>query len=328
MSTPKDRAPEPLRPLRLGEVLDRAVALTVQGFVRLAFVYVVFAVPLAVIQYFAYRDVYHRISEIANAIALQAAGGRRLDPAALARTLSHASTSTGWASAAFALTFVIGPLAVAALIEAISAQYLGRRATFVSAYRVALRRWLPLLGVNVLYLAAGIALYVAVVLVTVVLVLGLAFVAQAAHAFGVALAAAVGFAFFLAAVAVGIVALLALQMSYFACVIEGAGVVGSFARGILRIFNRIGLRRAFLFGATYLAIVIGIALLGFAGEATLFALTRSQALSAAYSTVVRIAAVLFTTAFVAIFYFDLRVREEGYDLEVAARAVQARAPTR
>lgn len=310
-----------LRPLGLGEVLDRAVTLTVRFFVPLALIYVVFAVPLGVVQYFAYRDVSHTLAEIMNAIQMQAAGGGRADPNALARTLSHAPTPSGLTGATFVLAFLIGPLPAAALIEAVSAYYVGRGVTFGSAYRVGLARWLPLIGVNLIYLTAGVALYVAVTLVALVLVFA---AASLGHTAGIALGIGVGVALLTAAFAFAVVAVLALQTSYFTCVIEGEGAVRSFARGLTRIFSRIGLRRAFLFGIAYVAIGAGIAIVGFVGEAGLLALTRSAALATAYSTILRIVTVAFSTAFVGIFYYDLRVREEGYDLQLAAEAAVAR----
>lgn len=310
-----------LRPLGLGEVLDRAVTLTVRFFVPLALIYLVFAVPLGFVQFFAYRDVFHTLSEITSAIQMQAAGGKPVDPNALARSMSHASTPSGWTAATFVLAFLVGPLPTGALIEAVSAYYVGRSATFGSAYRVGLARWLPLIGVNLLYLAAGVALYVAFTLAALVLIFGAAFLG---HAAGIALGIGVGVAVLAAAFAFAVVAALALQTSYFTCVIESEGVVRSFARGLSRIFSRIGLRRALLFGAAYVAIGLGIALVGFAGEAALVALTHSAAVAATYSTILRVVTVAFSTAFVGIFYFDLRVREEGYDLQLAAEAAVAR----
>jgi hypothetical protein len=40
----------------------------------------------------------------------------------------------------------------------------------------------------------------------------------------------------------------------------------------------------------------------------------------AYAALVGIATAAFTTAFIAIFYYDLRVREEGFDLQQLAAA--------
>ena len=312
-----------LRPLGVGEVLDRAVTLTVRFFVPLALIYVVFAVPLAFVQFFAYRELFHTIAEISNAIQLQAAGGRHLDPTTLAQ-MTHGSGPTGWSAATVVLAFLIAPLPVGALIEAASACYVGRPVTFGSAYRVGLARWLPLVGINLLYLAAGIALYVAVVLAVFVVALGLAFIAHASRAAGFVLGVPLGLAVVVAAIVFGIAVVLALQTSYFTCVIERESVVRSFSRGLARVFNRTGWRRALLFAAAYFAIALGIALIGLVGQALLVALTHSPAVAAAYDAVLRVAGVVFTTMFVAIFYFDLRVRNEGYDLQLAAEAAQIR----
>ena len=312
-----------LRPLGVGEVLDRAVALSVRFFVPLALIYVVFAVPLAFVQFFAYRDLFRAIGEISSAIQVQAAGGRRFDPNALAH-ITHASGPNGWSAATFVLVFLVAPLPVGALIEAASAYYVGRSVTFGSAYRVGLARWLPLVGVNLLYLAAGIALYVAVVVVIFVFALGIAFIAHASRLAGIALGVPLGLAVALATIVFVIAVILALQTSYFTCVIERESVVRSFSRGLSRVFNRAGFRRTSLFAAAYFAIGLGVALVGLAGQAILVALTRSPGVAAAYDALLRVVGVVFTTVFVAIFYFDLRVRNEGYDLQLAAEAAQTR----
>jgi hypothetical protein len=41
-----------------------------------------------------------------------------------------------------------------------------------------------------------------------------------------------------------------------------------------------------------------------------------------YATIIEVATAAFTTAFITIFYYDLRVREEALDLQIAAQAAQ------
>ena len=312
-----------LRPLKLGEILDRAVTLTVRYFVPLASIYVVFAIPLAVVQYFASRDFARFMTEVTSAIGVQASGGKPVDPNVLMRHLAGASGPSGWTTAMFALLFFVGPLATAALTYAIAAYYEGRPVTFGSAYRVGLARWLPLIGINLLYVAAALALYVAVVMIGVILAFGLVFITQFAHAVGIALAVLAGAAALLAVALAGALGLVALQTSYFTSVVEGAGVVRSFARGVTRVFGRLGFGRALLVAAAYLAVGLGLVVVNLAGDALLAGLLRSAIAAEAFSAVLRIVSVAFLGAFVGVLYFDMRVREEGYDLELAAQAVQS-----
>jgi hypothetical protein len=311
-----------LRPLGLGELLDRAVTLCVANFVPLSLIFLVYAIPLGVVQYFATKDVTSVLQAITEALQAQAAGGKSGDPDAIQHALAAAPSLNGWYPALIAIIFFGGPLPTAALIAATSTLYLGRASTFGDAYRAALARWLPLIGINLLYLFAGVILYVGIVLALVAIVFALAFVTSALHWLGIAVAVLIGLAAFFAGIAFFIVATLALQVSYFTCVVEGGGPVTSFGRGVRRVFVGVGLKRSLLVGLAFFAVALAIGVVSAIGEGALFAAVHNTAVGIAYSTVVRIATAAFTTAFLAIFYFDLRVREEGLDLQLAAQAAQ------
>jgi hypothetical protein len=300
-----------LRPLGIGEVLDRAVTLCVRFFVPLAVVYVVFAIPQGIVQFFAGRGFTRLMSVFTAAVQTQVATGRPADPAKLAHQLAGSPVPSGWLGLAWVLIFVVAPLAAAALVEMTAADYLGRPSSFAAAYRTALNCWLPLIGVNLLFALAGIFLYFAFALVVVLLGLGIGFLYVLSHPL----------ALLLAFIAFAVIATLALQVSYFACVIERASPVRAFSTSISRVFGAIGLPRALLFGAAYLAILLGIGLVALVGEVTVTGLLHSDVAAVTYSTLLRIVTAVFTTAFVCIFYFDLRVREEGYDLQLAAQDV-------
>ena len=311
-----------LRPLGLGELLDRAVTLCVANFVPLSLLFLVYAIPLGIVQYFATKDVTSVLQAITEALQSQAAGGKSGDPQAIQHALAAAPSLNGWYPALIALMFFGGPLPTAALIEATSALYLGRASTFGDAYRAALGRWLPLIGINLLYLIAGVILYIGVVLALVVLIFGLAFVTAAVHWLGILIAVLIGTVALFAGIGFFIVVTLALQVSYFTCVVEGGGPVTSFGRGIRRVFVGVGLKRSLLVGIAFFAVALAIGIVSAFGEGALFAAVHNSAVGVAYSTIVRIATAAFTTAFLAIFYFDLRVREEGLDLQLAASAAQ------
>jgi len=311
-----------LRPLGLGELLDRAVTLCVKNFVPLSLIFLVYAIPLGIVQYFATKDVSSVLQAFSDALQAQASGGKAGDPTAFQRALAAAPPLNGWYPLLIAIVFFFGPLPTAALIEATSARYMNRPSSFGEAYGVALARWGPLLGINLLYLLAGMILYVAVVLAVVALAIGLAFVTAALHWLGVAILIVIVLAATLAGIAFFIVAALALQISYFTCVVERGGVVTSFGRGIRRVFVGVGLKRSLLVGLAFFAIAVAIGIVSAIGEGALFAAVHNSAVSTAYGTIVRIATAAFTTAFLAIFYFDLRVREEGLDLQLEAQAAQ------
>ncbi len=311
-----------LRPLGLGEVLDRAVTLCVRHFVPLALIFVIYAIPYAIVEYLATQDLTHVISSVTTVLQSQTGGGRAADPSAIVKALGTAPHLNGWYPLLVVLTFFVGPLPAGALIHACDAYYFKRETTLRRAYRVALGRWLPLVGVNCLFLGAGLMLYVGFGLVAIVVTLGLVVLTSSLHAVGVAIAVAIGAALALVAIAFLIVATLAVQIAYFTCVIERENSIVAFARGIGRVFIGIGLARSLLVGIAYVTIAIGIGIVALVGESIVVGLVHNAAAGSAYAALVRVATAAFTTAFVAIFYYDLRVREEGLDLALAADAAR------
>lgn len=321
-------APDVLRPLGLGELLDRGVTLCVRFFLPLASLYVVYAVPYEFAAYFASRDLQKALDVFGAIIRAQTAGGRPVDPRTLSAILAHQPLLGPWFGLLVVAQFLIAPLPFAALIENTSAFYLGRRATFAQAYRVALGRWAPLIGLNCLYLGAGVAAYVLLAILVAFIFLALTFVAVAAHGLGIAIAVIVGVPVLLALLGFAVILVLAFETSYFTCVVEHAPPLRAFTVGLSRVLTRVGLRRALFVGAAYIAVTIGVSIISGVGTALIVGLLHSTLLSAVYTLLLRIAVVTFLSAFFAIFYFDLRVREEGLDLQLAAhQAAVPLAPT-
>ena len=236
----------------------------------------------------------------------------------MSSALAHSSVFNTWTVLFFGSLIFLSPLPTAALIDATSAFYLGAAIDFQRAYRVALNRWLPLIGVNLLYLAAGIGLYIILIVIGLLFAFGFILISKAAPALGVGLTIVVGGIFVLAVFAFAILVTLSIQISYFGCVIERMPFVTAFSRGIARVFAGTGLRRSMLVGLAYVAILIGITLVSGVGQSLLYGFLKSNVLGTVYETIVRVATAAFTTAFLAIFYFDLRVRTEGLDLQLAA----------
>jgi hypothetical protein len=147
----------------------------------------------------------------------------------------------------------------------------------------------------------------------------------AVHALGVAISVALGLVVLVLSLGFAILATLALQLSYFACVVERANAYAAFLSGLRRIARGVGLKRALLVGLAYFAALIGIAAVSGAGQLVCVGLLRSTVAGEIFVTAVSVATAAFTTAFMTIFYFDLRVREEGLDLQLAAEATLGRA---
>jgi len=308
-----------LRPLGLGEILDRAVTLCVRHFVTFALIWVVFALPLAIFQFFGSEDQSKIFGALAD-ILKQSNSGKPADPSAIGSALQGKPVLNGWTAAWVLSLLFASPLASAAMAAAAGAIYLGGTLDFQTAYRSALSRYWHILGYNVMWLFSAGIFYVAFILVTIIIAIGFVGLSAALKGVGIAIAVVFGTALTLAVIAFAMVVLIAYHVGFYVCVLERRGFIDSFAAGIQRVFNRIGFVRALLVGLAYLAIGIGIWLLTATGQVVLFGLARSNVLGTAFGTLVSVAIAGFMTAFITIFYFDLRVREEGLDLQLAAQA--------
>jgi hypothetical protein len=104
-------------------------------------------------------------------------------------------------------------------------------------------------------------------------------------------------------------------------VLEGASFWDAFASGLRRVFVGVGLRRSLLVGLAYFAIFLGIGIVNAVGQGVLFGFVHSDVLGAIFSVIASVIAGAFSTVFLVLFYYDLRVREEGLDLQLSAGAL-------
>ncbi|MBC5809585.1 MAG: hypothetical protein GIW95_01815 [Candidatus Eremiobacteraeota bacterium] len=306
-----------LRPLGLGEILDRAVNLTVKYFLLFALIAAAFAIPEAVLQYKSSEASGAFFAAVADAIK-QSGQGKSATP-----VVPYFPSSSGvWTFVPLLWLFFIYPFLIAALMVASASVYFGRTITARAALSAALRRWPQLIGINAMFVVSSLILFVAVLLVGFFIGVGLFAIVSTLHAVGVAIAVAVGVVLILLLVALELIVSLAYWMSYFACVVEGSNCVVAFVRGIERVFSKIGMRRSLLIGLAYIAITIGILIVAALGSSLLVGLLHVTALGAVFAAVLNLVSTAFSVCFMTIFYFDLRVREEGLDLELAARGLE------
>jgi len=304
--------------------LDRAVTLCVKYFVPFALIQLAFSIPFGVVRYYATQNFATMMQTFTSAMQSQGAG-KPVDPYAMSVMLSRGGVAdAGWTFAFVLGSFLFLPLVVGALIDATSAAYLGTIPTFAESYRVGLSRWLNIIGINVLYAVSGGGLYVIAFIATLLVVFAVAAIVAAAHWVGVALGVALGIVGLVVTLALIILVTMALQISYFACVVERANFAVAFIAGLRRIARGAGLKRALLVGFAYYLVLVAIGVVSFAGQLLFSGLLRSPIAGTAFVTLVSVATAAFTTAFMTIFYFDLRVREEGLDLQLAAEATLGR----
>ncbi len=306
-----------LRPLGFGEIFDRAVTLYVRNFVPFAAIVLVFVVPLSFLQYFIDRGSQPQLEAIIR--VLQHPGR---PPAQPVPTIFDSPSATALLVATAFLSYALWPFVMNAVAVGVARLYRDRPVEFGACYQAVFRRWLQiagLIGIEFLVLlgwyAATFVIAFAVVFVIVTLAAGL-------HglflAFGL-----IGMLFVLFAMLPLLAPLaLALAFAMYSAVIEERAVVASLLLGFSRVFNRSEFWRALLFAIAVFAIILGAsAMFGglalFAGIAHLPALqTIIQALPSAVITP-------FAVVLLAVYYFDVRIRREAFDLQASLERLTA-----
>jgi Membrane domain of glycerophosphoryl diester phosphodiesterase len=285
-----------LRPLSVGEALDAGLRLFRHRFGTLVLCTLVFAVPFSIASTF----VEWPTNDVAFDFSTSALTDGS-DEAILGQRIAQLLQ-------AFATVF-----AIAACFKAVSAAYLGERASAGASLRFALPRLGPVL--------VAIVLTMLILLVPFILVSALVGAGAGAAAIG-AIAAIVLVAF------LGI--RLALTMP--PVVIERKGPVRSIGRSWRLTSGHYWRTFAVLGLASLLTVLIGLAGGAALGAALTAADFSQEATAAVLFALLTIGVSVVTTPIVAavmtVHYYDMRVRNEGFDLELLARGVGADEPSR
>ena len=81
-----------LRPLGIGEILDRGVNLTVKNFVPLSLIFLVYAAPAAILQYYATKDFSRIMQALTDSLQVHGAGSKPDMTASSSRTAWRRTT--------------------------------------------------------------------------------------------------------------------------------------------------------------------------------------------------------------------------------------------
>jgi hypothetical protein len=309
-----------LRPLGIGEIIDRALTLYVQNFVLFsATVAVVIFVPLALGQYLLFID---QATEMRQVIEVLSHPGSQAPPVMPFAGGSLASFFIG--IALFLIATILGLFANNAVAVSIGMLYSGRKPDLGSSLRSAFSRWPALVGLfflAFLVLAAG---YVAFVVTTFGALFGVAALfAGASAAFrplaAIWIAAMFGLVPLAMLAAVGFFILLAIVFAFagYGVVLEGKGAVDALIAGFGRIFNRKELTKAVVIGLVAILIGLGVSSVSGVGELLLGFLPGSRVLIALWASIFAVIAAAVQTCFYAVYYYDVRIRREGFDIEAA-----------
>ena len=290
------------RPLGMGEILDRAVTVSVQRFPMLIALLAVLTVPLAILQSFSANPLSQYI-----ALIQAAAKGSKTDTASILNSIPKTGPL---------IALLVSALLVGVITLAVARALAGESLTIGGIYRSALRR-LPSI------VATGAIWFLILIAVSIVfsIVFGLV-IFLVVRPSGVAVPAPGGIA------AILLILVVALAISIPLGAIGYALAIVSFASAVLetrnpfiaigRAFRRIFARREFLrsivVSLALFAVTLATSLLGVVLGGILFALTKWFASYIVIAQLFSSIGLIFSTATATIYYLDVRLRREGADL--------------
>jgi hypothetical protein len=297
-----DAAPQ-LRSLRIGEIFDRATTFFVRNFVVFSLIMLTLEAPLGILRFIG--------------------GGGRSDYSALIQQLAHpmqrsaAAPVPGQIASTIALVLasvIFAPFVNNAIACGVAAIYAGERPTYGSAFAPVLRRVFPMLMTLLLCIAIGIGLYVVFFL----LVLLTALIATGLSGGGAVIPAIVAIVVLaIAAIFAAVLVVISCEFALYASTLEQFPPGKSIATGFARIFNRRELGKACLMTLAYIALEFAVLIV--TGSVALLLASvpfAGDVLQVTFTTVTGAVLAAFIATLVAVYYFDVRTRAEGLDLEV------------
>lgn len=294
-----------LRRLDLGGIFERALALYARYFVRFAGIVLAAVVPVAIVQYAVALRAQPQLD--ATIDALQHPERIRTEHVP---TLFDSPVTLALTVAAVLFGYVAMAMATGAIAAGVARVYRNETVAFGACYGAVLGRWYSIVGV----VGAAVVVLIVAYVVTLLLV-ALPLVAAAefgTSALALVLPLAVG------GVLVALTFVLLLLVITSACalcavVVEDCAAMTSLRLSVERIFNRAQFSRALL-----CAIAVGA--LGFVSTAlveTVFfsALSHWPAAYVGLEALERTLGLPLAALVLAIYYFDVRIRQEGFDLD-------------
>jgi hypothetical protein len=309
-----------LRPLGFGEIFDRAVTLYIRNFIPFAAIVGVFIVPLAILEYIVdlssqpqFDAMFQIFTHPESATTAHIPQAFNSPPAVIALVLL------------LVVTYAIWPFALNAVAVGVARLYRNRPVEFRACYEAVLHRWpqiLGMIGIDLLVFLGWYLIAVVVIVVCAVLI-GIFFAAAPGVAFGFGVIfGLIGFLVLLPSLAP---LLVALMFSMYAVVIEERPVIESLVLGFSRVFNRAEFWRALLFALAVFAVMLGASAI-FSFIALVAAFAHMPLLEATIDSISRAVITPFAVILLAIYYFDVRIRREAFDLEASLERLTAAQP--
>jgi len=297
-----------LRPRGIGELLDAAFTLYRRNFLLLVAIAAVVQLPYVVLELIVYRvaDIGTRLGALQNFSQTINNQGGQITPEQTQQLTGDLGAFAVYLGVLLLVQyFIVYPLSLAATTHAVSSRYLDQPATVGGSYRSAFGMWRSLIAM-VLLLA---------------LVIG--------GSFGLAVLVGV------LSGADALLALLIVAVFVFAVIVLVRTTVAAQSIVIERVGGRAGLRRSWRLTAGFFWRIVGILLVlgllqaivgGLVGLPVLalasgLSVDAQQMISQAISAVSAIFVAPVTLVTLTLLYYDLRIRREGFDLEMLTAAL-------
>ena len=311
-----------LRPMNLGEILDRTAQLYRTNFVLFAGIFVIYSGVVLVLNLLALG-----VEELLKSLHMAGA-------------LLWVRLGSGLME--LLVLFLLLGAAVAAICRAVAWVHLGERATIRGAYQSILPRlgrYLWLMTITAVAVWTPVALLYAGYFATIVFYtkkLGTHAAAQsaaAAHPMAIAIVGVATVVFILLLIPVGAYTIwmgLRYALALPACVVENLSALKALRRGVELSKGSRG--RIFVLGLLIGAIKLGLVLI--TQSFIFFAIFKHHGQAGAGLTILSQMISFFTNTFlgpiyatgITLFYYDQRVRREGYDIEWMMQAAGLTAP--
>ncbi len=293
----------PLRALSIGEIFDRAVTIYVRYFAVFTAMIFSLLAPFSVLQYLIAPS-QGDLAQVFTQAGKTTTQTQMLSGAQLGEFLVLAL-----------VLMLLSPFVNNAVAVGVADLYSGRTPNFGAAFAAVFRRWAPLLGTALLAglmiaaiygggaLVLGIVLGIGIVLVKPLLPL----------AIFVFILTGIGL---LALILALVVLLLVFAFATYGSTLEQLGAGQAIASAYRRIFAGGELRKATLIALAYIALQFGSLTVSSVVAIVVRLLTKLPVLEIAVSAVASSVLTAFLTILIAVYYYDVRTRAEGLDLEV------------
>ena len=303
-------------------MLDRAFNISFKHLLVFTAIVLIVIAPQLIVNYFLAKGPFSVFTD--QFLGLGNPGAVPPDPA---KVFAAYQAAAPYFFLELAVVVFAAPVANAAVISGVSRAYLGMPVRFADCYRDALPRWLQLITLALLWIAV-----VFVGMLAVVIFYGIVFGALFAIASTLGQVGAI--VSVVLSIAIGVILLLVVLEVYLAAAFSFVGAVlerqsagTAFASGFRRVFGEgqlwrsLGIAAALCgvgFGVWLVAAMIGLGILTFAHSIVLQYVVIGIINSFLYP---------FLFAVVAVSYYDVRIRREGFDLQMlAAQLARAAAP--